>query len=159
MEKRAEDLPRGENLTFEKNPFEIKKVILNRPENKKIEDVEDYLKISPPSEFRPLQPSQNFPKSNLLHLTFAPPSSERIQVIQHPSLEISKTIKYERSNVDVEKEESHFSERDFNDRDFIKLEKWFLLLNPSTNKVILCGLRVDLEEVLVLRKEIINIIF
>ena len=144
MEKRAEDLPRAGNLNFAKNPFKIRKFITSRTEQKIIENIEDFLKLEPPREIRPVKPCENFPKSNFSHLTFDSPSFERKQVreVLPPSTECVKPAKQ------VQKDENQVIKEDFSNRDFIKLEKWFLLLNPSTEKVVLCGFRADLEEVI-----------
>jgi len=159
MEKRIEDLPLGENLAFATNPFEIKKNLSNNTEQKKFEYIEDYFILDPPLEIRPIKLSLNFPKSNFSQLTFAPPF-ERKPILEHSPSAVNTKLEGDRLNKKVEREENRSLKEDFDTREFIKLDKWFLLLNTSTEKAVLCGFRNDLEEVIIQEKKcFINTIF
>ena len=147
MEKRLEDFCRGENLAFASNPFEIRKNSTSKLEQKNNQIIEDYLKLEKPSEIRSIKPCPSFPKSNFSQLIFTPPS-ERKSFLQQISPTKQIQFEFEKSTEVSKKEENRFLNEDFDSRNFIKLEKWFLIVNTSTEKAALCGFRNDIDEVI-----------
>lgn len=145
MERRLVDFPLGENLVFEKSPFYTNTILTNIAYYKKFEDIEDNLKIDPPSEIYSFTLFKDLPKSNLLRLTFNPPS-ECKTILQQTSPKDMKKIKID----DKEKEIQNLPEKIQNEQiiiDFIALEKWFIRINAA-GIARLCGFRANLEEVI-----------
>lgn len=161
MERKVEDLLSRQNLLFAKNPFEkIYKQKLN------ITRKEMRLRMEPPINCSVIKASlnQNFPQSDISKLKLEPPTAkkafikaedEEIHKISPPAekfiLKITETEgEIYKVHPPVEKvipKTLEISKKEWANRDFIKLENWFIIHVSNSKNIAIVGYRPDIEEV------------
>jgi hypothetical protein len=142
-ELNVEDLKFRPNLVFAKSPYD--KIVISNIDSPVIEKK---LRMDPQPQCFARQAEIgyfNFPKSDISKLIMEPPTEAK-EFIKTKEKECVKFTINESISIKIS-EPNFISREDWENRDFIKLEKWFLIPNKNSNSLKIIGYRSDIEEV------------